>query len=114
VSTLSSRLFSNDLNFLIGETEEQFTGVTPSSISGIVYKGCLSRIDSGYEVFEHGHEITLDSSILINSENYNTLPSKGAVLRDLSGTLYKVFEVEKEDFGGGYTMKVNSQYARST
>jgi hypothetical protein len=113
MSTLSSRLFSNDLDFLIGETEQQFEGVTPSNITGIVYKGCLSTIESGYEVYEHGHEITLDSAIIINSSNYSVLPQKGAVIKSLDGTIYKVFEIEKEDFGGGYKLKVSSQYARS-
>ena len=113
MSTLSSRLFSHDLDFLIAETEEQFTGISPPAIAGIVYRGCLSTIDSGYEVFDHGHEVMLDSSIMLNSNNYSLLPTKGAILRDLKGTTFKVFEVEKEDFTGGYEMKVNSRYARS-
>lgn len=111
VGTLSKDFFSFDLDFLIAETGRDFTGVSPTRIEGIVYKGALRSIEEGFEVEMSGREVELDSEIIINSNKQTEQPSKGSILRDAEGNLFKVFDTMGEDFGSVLRLRVVSKYA---
>jgi hypothetical protein len=108
---LNLEILAADLDFAIGETGKPLVGVSPAAIAGLTYNGCLSSIEDGYEVELAGRDVILDAEILINGNANVTLPTKGAILKDLDGTHHKVYDVTKEDFGPGYRLRVVSRYA---
>ena len=110
MSKFKTAILDLDLDFLIGETGKELIGVSPSAIENRSFIGSFQSLDEGYEVELSGREIILDSEIVINANAYSTLPTKGAVLKDLEGNHYKVFEIKK-DFSSAYKMNVASQYA---
>ncbi len=111
MGTLNKDFFSFDLNFLISETGRDFTGVSPSRIEGIIYKGALRSIEEGYEVEMSGREVELDSEIVINTDKQTEQPEKGSILTDSEGNLFKVFDTMGEDFGSVLRLRVVSKYA---
>jgi len=111
MTTLSKSLLEFDLDFLISETGQDFTGVTPAAIAGKVFRGAISVLEDGYEVELSGHQVILDSKLTINSASYEDLPEKGAVLTDPEGTKHKVAIVNREHFSPCYVLTLTSQYA---
>ena len=111
MSTLNLEVLSSDLNFLVGEQGKPLVGVSPAAIADLTFTGSISSLEEGYEVELAGRDVVLDAEILINGNAYSTLPTKGAVLKDLDGTHHKVWEVTKEDVGPAYRLKVASRYA---
>lgn len=111
MGTLNKDFFSFDLDFLISETGRDFTGVSPSRIQGIIYKGALRSIEEGYEVEMSGREVELDSEIVINTDKQTEQPEKGSILTDSEGNLFKVFDTMGEDFGSVLRLRVVSKYA---
>lgn len=112
MGTLNAEVLSSDLDFLINETGKEFVGVTPAAITDLVFLGSLTVLDEGYEVMQSGHEVTIDSQIMLNGSGYSTLPTKGAVLQDRDGNKFKVLDIDREDFGPGYVLKTMAQYQR--
>jgi len=112
MGTISAAVLSSDLDFLIRETGKEFVGVTPGAITDLVFLGAFNTLDEGYDVMVSGNEVTIDAQIILNGSGYSTLPTKGAVLQDRDGNNFKVLDIEKEDFGPGYVLKVMAQYQR--
>ena len=112
MGTLSKDFFSYDLDFLISETGKTFVGVSPSRISGINYTGAITTTDEGFEVELNGREVELDSEIIINTNKQTEQPSKGSILRDPDGNLFKVFDTKGEDFGSVLRLRVVSKFQK--
>jgi len=112
MGTLSKDFFSNDLDFLIAETGVEIEGVSPSRIQGIKYVGAFRSIDNGIDLELHGVEDDVDSEIIINRDHHSEIPSKGSILKDNKGNLFKVFNSTEEDFGSVISLKVISKFAR--
>lgn len=112
MGTLSKDFFSYDLDFLIAETGKTFVGVSPSRIAGINYTGAITTTDLGFEVEMNGRDVELDSEIIINTDHQNQQPSKGSILRDPEGNLFKVFDTKGEDFGSVLRLRVVSKYQK--
>ena len=112
MSSINLETLASDLNFLISEGKKDLTGVTPSSISNVVFAGSFTTLDEGFEVQVSGREVVLDTEIVINRFAYETTPEKGAVLQDLEGTKYKVADVKREGVGPLMKLLCISQYAR--
>jgi hypothetical protein len=110
MSKFKTSVLDHDLDFLISETGKELIGVSPAAIAAKTFIGSFQSLEEGYEVELSGREVMLDSEIVINGNAYATLPTKGAVLKDLDGTHYKIFEIKK-DFSSAYKMNVASQYA---
>jgi len=112
MGTLSKEFFSHDLDFLITETGRTFTGVSPERIKGIKYQGALRSIEEGYDVEIYGKEMSVDSEIVINRDHHDEHPGKGSILEDTKNNLFKVFEIEGEDFGSVLRLRVVSKFAK--
>jgi hypothetical protein len=112
MGTINSEVLGADLDFLIGETGKDFVGVTPTGIASKVFMGSFNRLQDGYDVMLNGNEVTIDAEISINGDNYPTLPTKGAVIKDRDENHYKVLDIAKEDFGPGYVLRVMARYQR--
>lgn len=112
MGTLDRDFFSQDLDFLISETGRSFSGVSPDRIQGINYLGALRSIEESYDVEIYGREASVDSEIVINTNNQEEQPSKGSLLKDDQGNLFKVFETEGEDFGSVLRLRVVSKFAK--
>ena len=113
MGTLNFDVMATDLDFLIGESGRQFIGVTPTGIAALTFNGSLNSMEEGYDVMLQGNEVTIDAEILLNGNAYTTLPTKGAVLKDLDDNHFKVLDVQKEDFGPAYVLRVMSRYQGS-
>ena len=112
MGTLNTEVLTADLDFMIQETGKEFVGVTPAAITDLVFIGCLTMLDEGYDVMLSGNEVTIDAEIMLNGAAYSTLPTKGALLQDRDGNKFKVLDISKEDFGPGYVLKTVAQYQR--
>jgi hypothetical protein len=113
MSSVASSVISSDLDYLINEQRTELTGVTPSSVAGIVYEGSMQSLEDGYEVELAGKEVTIDTEYVLNEGKHSTNPSKGAVLEDSEGVKYKVALVKKERLGILMKLYLTSQYQRS-
>ena len=111
---INLNVLASDLDFLIEQAGKEFVGVTPSAITDLVFMGSASTMEEGYEVMLQGNEVTIDAKIVLNGGAYSTLPTKGAVLKDRDGTFFKVFSIDKDDYGPSYTLNVAAQYQRGT
>ena len=113
MGTLNFDVLGSDLDFLIAESGRKFVGVTPTGIADKTFNGSLTSLEEGYDVMLQGNEVTIDAEILLNGKAYSTLPTKGAVLKDLDDNHFKVLDVQKEDFGPAYVLRVMARYQSS-
>ena len=110
MSTLDQTALGADLDFIIDETGKDLVGVSPPAIAGLTFRGAFSSLEDGYEVELAGREVQLDGEFVINGSAYTTLPTKGAVLKELDDTHHKIFEVPREAVGPAYRLQVISRY----
>tara|TARA_R110002020_G_scaffold168202_2_gene356878 strand:+ start:1020 stop:1361 length:342 start_codon:yes stop_codon:yes gene_type:complete len=112
MGSINASVLGHDLNFLINETGKEFVGVSPAALTDKVFKGSFNSLDESYDVMLHGHEVTIDAEIILNGKEYETLPTKGTVLKDRDGNEFKAVDVKREDFGPAYVVQVIAKYQR--
>jgi len=104
-----SSLISDNLNFAISQISATLTAVTPTNSE--VYIANKQDVESGFEIFEDGREVTIDTKFYINRSDYSDLPSKGMVLTDGS-TNYKVINIHDDSINITRRLDCASQFQR--
>ena len=97
MTTLPNSLLSLDLDHIIAQRPTTLTGVSPLAIQGVTFSAQVMGLQEGREFEVQGVMEEVSAEILINAQNYATLPSRGAVLSDGTGRAYKVLATTQDD-----------------
>ena len=104
-----SNLISGNLNFAINQISVTLTAVTPTNSE--VYIASKQDVEEGFDIFEEGREVNIDTKFYINLSGYSTLPAKGTVLTD-GTTNFKVMNIYDDSINITRRLDCASQYQR--
>jgi len=101
-------LISNNLQFAISQVVVELTSIPANGES---YSASRQDVETAFEVFEDGREVTIDTKFYINRLQYASLPGKGWILTD--GTKnYKVVSVHDDSVGAARRLDCASEFQR--
>jgi hypothetical protein len=80
MSIISESLIRSNLNFAIDNMTTTLTAVAPTNSEA--YVANKQDIETAFEIFQDGREVTIDTRFYISKSEYTDLPSKGMILTD--------------------------------
>jgi len=109
MSIISENLIRSNLNFAIGNITTTLTAVTPTNSES--YVANKQDIETAFEIFQDGREVTIDTRFYISKSEYTKLPSKGMILTD--GTKkYKVINTHTDAANVTLRIECEGQFQR--